>query len=105
MDIAFDRADDVLADRLGAGLGDQGPQDHQRALHGACRDQHLRDEKVALLEATADLLEGGDQGLEQDVHRAHAQAQRLFGERLDLGRMAVQRVLEQAGADLLFAAH
>src|SRR5438552_8566312 len=35
VDVALDGADHVAAHRLGAGLGNQGPQDHERALHGA----------------------------------------------------------------------
>ena len=64
MDVALDGADDVTADRLGSRLGDEGPQDHQRALHGAGGDEHLGNEEVALLEAPAHLFERWDQGLE-----------------------------------------
>ena len=44
-----------------AGLGQQRPQDVERALHRARRDQHLGHEVVAALEARADLLERRDQ--------------------------------------------
>src|SRR6266852_6059503 len=105
VDVALDGADDVAAYRLGAGLRDQRPQDHQGALHGAGGDEHLGDEEVALLEAPADFFEGRDEGLEQDVHRVHAELQPLLGESLHLGSVSVQRVVEQSGSDLFFLAH
>src|SRR5439155_689827 len=74
-------------------------------LRDAGCDQHLGDEEVALLEPAPDLLEGGDERLEEDVHRVHAQPESLFCERFDLGRVAVERVLEQLRSDLFLAAH
>src|SRR5207245_2893669 len=68
-------------------------------------DEHLRHEEVALLEAPAHLVERGDEGLEEDVHGVHAQLQPFFGESLDLGRMSIERVVEQAGSDLFFSTH
>ena len=44
-----------------AGLGQQRPQDVERALHRARGDQHLGHEEVAALEPRADLLERRDQ--------------------------------------------
>ena len=105
VDVALNGADHVAAHRLGAGLRDQRPEDDQRALHRASGDEHLGDEEVAFLETAPDLLEGRDEGLEQDVHGVHAEAERLFRQRFDLGRVAVERVLEQLGADLVFPAH
>ena len=57
MDIALDGANHHLPDRLGAGLSNEWPQDDERALHGASRDQHLRDEEVALFEPPTHLFE------------------------------------------------
>src|SRR2546430_1804182 len=71
----------------------------------ADRDEPLGAEEVALLESPPHLLEGGDQGLEEDVHGAHAEPQALFSQRLHLGSVAVEGVLEKAGSDLFFAAH
>ena len=105
VDVTLHRADHVAADRLCAGFGDEGTQNDESALHGACGDKHLGDEEVAFLEPPADLFEGGDERLEQDVHRIHAQRKSLFGQRLHLWRMAVERVIEQLGANLLFSAH
>src|SRR5437870_9872016 len=105
VDVALHGADDIAPYRLCAGLRDERAQDHQRALHRAGGDQHLGDEEVAFLEAAADLLQGGDQGLEQDVHRVHAQGQGFLGQGFDLRRVAVERVLEKLGADLFLAAH
>src|SRR5438552_8803480 len=59
----------IAAHRLGSGLGDERPEDDQRALHGAGRDQHLGDEEVAFLEPPPDLLEGGDQRFERSEER------------------------------------
>ena len=105
MNVPLHGPDHVAADRFGAGLGDERAQDDEGALHRTRRDQHLGDEEVALLEAPANLLQGGDEGLEEDVHRVHPEAETFFGERLDLRRVAVERVLEKAGPDLVFSAH
>ena len=51
-------------------LGQQRAQDVQRSLHGARGDQHLGHEVVAALEAGADLLQRGDEGVEQQASRA-----------------------------------
>src|SRR5450759_2774114 len=105
VDVALHGADDVAADRLGAGLRDERAQDDQGALHGAGGDQHLGDEEVALLKAPPDLFEGRDQGFEEDVHRVHAELQAFLGQSLHLGGVSVERVLEQLGPDFLFSAH
>src|SRR5450759_1561403 len=105
VDVPLHGADHVPADRLGARLSDQRPQDYQRALHRTSGDEHLRDEEVALFEAAAYLFEGGDEGFEEDVHQAHHKLKTLFGESLDLRRVPVERVGEQSGPDLFFSAH
>jgi hypothetical protein len=80
-------------------------EDYQRALHRATGDEHLGDEEVAFFEASAHLVEGRDEGLEEDVHRVHPELQTLFGENLDLRRVSVERVIEQSGPDFLVSAH
>ena len=105
VDVALHRADHVLADRLRAGLGDQWPQDNQRALHRPGRDQHLGDEEIASLEAAADLFQRRDQCLEEDVHGVHPQLEGLFGECLDLGGVPIERVIEQLLPDFFLATH
>ena len=54
VDVALHRADDDLADRLGAGLGEQGAQDRHPRLHRVGREQHLGDEEDAVAEVDAD---------------------------------------------------
>ena len=54
--VALHGAHEEGADRLGAGLGEQGAQDVEGAGHGPAGDEHLGDEVVAALEAGADLL-------------------------------------------------
>ena len=105
MDVALDGPDDILADRLGAGLRDQGPKDDEGALHGAGRDQHLRNEEITALEAPSHLFEGWDQRLEENVHRVHPQLQSLFSERFDFGCMPVEGVIEELLPNLLFPTH
>src|SRR5438094_259466 len=57
VDVALDRADDVLSDRFGAGFRDQRPQDYEGSLHRARRNQHFGDKEVTFLEAAADLFQ------------------------------------------------
>ena len=69
--------------------------------HGATRDEHLRHEEVAPLEPRADLLERGDQRLEQHRLRREAGLDALLGQRNDLGPIADQRVVVQLLQDLV----
>ena len=55
-----------------AGLGEQRAQHLHRAGHRAAGDQHLGHEEVAALEPGADLLERGDQRVEEQRLRLHA---------------------------------
>src|SRR5437879_4280614 len=73
--VALDRAHDHLADRGGAGLGQQRPQDLQRPGHRLARDQHLRHKEVAALEPGADLTKRRDQRVVEQRARAHAHAE------------------------------
>ena len=103
VDVALDGAHQELADRLDAGLGQQRPQPLHGAGHRPAGDQHLGHEEVAALEPGADLLQGGDEGLEQQRLRLHAGRQTLLGELEDAGGVADQRLVEKASEDLLRA--
>ena len=75
VDVALDGAHEELADGLDAGLGEQRPQHLHRAGHRPAGDQHLGDEEVAALEARADLLQRGDQRVEEQGLRLHPHAE------------------------------
>ena len=53
VDVALDGADDDLADRLGAGLGQQRPQDGHAGLHRVGGEQDLGHEQDAVAEVDA----------------------------------------------------
>jgi hypothetical protein len=86
---------------LGAGLGEQRPQDVERALHGAGRDQHLRHEVVAALEPRAHLLERRDERVVEHRARIHSVLEALLDVLLDCRRVAHERVLVERLEDLL----
>ena len=54
VDVALDGADDHLADRLGAGLGEQRAQDRHPGLHRVGGEEHLGHEQDAVAEVDAD---------------------------------------------------
>src|SRR5690606_1757004 len=64
---ALDRADDHLADGLGARLGEQGTQDAHTALHGVGRHQHLRHEQDAVAKVDANDAHAFDQRIGQHL--------------------------------------
>ncbi len=70
VDVALDGAHQELADRLHAGLGEQRPQHLHGAGHRAPGDEHLGHEEVAALEPRADLLQRGDEGVEEQASAA-----------------------------------
>ena len=71
MDIALDRAHDVGADCLGTCLGEERTQDVEGTAHRLAGDEHLGHEVVAALESRADLLERGDERIEEDRLGGH----------------------------------
>ena len=97
--VAFDSAHDESTDRLDAGLGEQRPQHLERTGHGAARDEHLGHEEVAPLETGTDLLERGDERLEQHRLGIEPHLQAGVGELEHLGGVAheggVVHLLEQ----------
>ena len=101
VDVALDRAHQELADGLHAGLGEQRPQPLHRAGHRATRDQHLGDEEVAALEPRPDLLERGDEGVEEQRLRLHVEGQALVGQLEHARGVADQRLVVEGLQDLL----
>ena len=69
------RADHDLADRLGAGLGQQRPQDLHAGLHRVGRQQHFGHEQDAVAEVDADDAHAFDQRVVQDLVGAPAAAE------------------------------
>ena len=70
VNVAFDGADDDLADRLGAGLGKQRAQDLHPALHGIGCEQHFRHEQDAVAEIDTDDPHAFDERIVQDLARS-----------------------------------
>ena len=66
MDVALDGADHDLADRLGAGLREQGSQDLHSALHRVGGEQHFGNEQDAVAEVDADDPHALDERVVQD---------------------------------------
>ena len=89
VDVALDRAHQELADRLDAGLGEQRAQHLHGAGHRATGDQHLGHEEVAALEPRPDLLERGDERVEQHGLRLHLQRQALVGQLQHAGALPI----------------
>jgi hypothetical protein len=63
VDVALDGADHHLADRLGAGFGQQRAQDLHARLHRIRSEQHLGNEQDAVAEIDADDAHPLDQGV------------------------------------------
>ena len=66
VNVTFDRSHHERADGFDPGLGQQRAQYLERAGHGPPGNEHLRHEEVTAFEASAHLLEGGNEGLEQE---------------------------------------
>ena len=69
VDVALDGADHDLADRLGAGLGEERPQDRHAGLHRVRGEQHLGDEQDPVAEVDADDLHAGNQRVVENPRR------------------------------------
>ena len=79
--IAPDGANRHPADRLGAALGQPGPDELQGALHRAGRDQQLRHEVLVRLEPPPDFIHRRDHVLVQQRLRIDTLYQRLLDRR------------------------
>ena len=99
--VPLDGAHHERADGLGAGRHEEWPQELEGACHRATRDEHLRHEEVASLEPRTDLLERGDQRLEQHRLRGEAGLDAVLGQRHDLRPVADERVVIQPLQDLV----
>ena len=78
VDVALDRADDDLADRLRAGLGEQRPQDRHAGLHRVRGEQHLGDEQDPVAEVDADDPHALDERVVEDLRRVQPRPSRRF---------------------------
>ena len=75
VDVALDRADDDLADRLGAGLGEQRAEDLHAGLHRVGGEQDLGHEQDAVAEVDADDLHAGHERVVEDLRGGEAAAE------------------------------
>ena len=75
VDVALDRADHDLADRLGAGLGEQRPEDRHAGFHRVRGEQHLGDEQDPIAEIDADDLHAGNERVVENLRRCPAPSQ------------------------------
>ena len=101
VDVALHRADDDLADRLDAGLGEQRAQDLHAALHGVGGEQHLGDEQDAVAEVDADDAHAFDERLVQHLLGAPAALQEDVRGLFDLGFQPVVQVIVDLLGQLL----
>jgi len=92
--VAFDCSDGYLPRGLDLGFHQTGLEEFQTRLHGAGGDQHLRHEKVAVLEAPADFVHGGDQRLVENGMRGDARFESSFDPRFRLWGLSINHVLE-----------
>ena len=93
VDVALDRADHDLADRLDAGLGEERAQDRHPALHRIRGEQHLGHEQDAVAEIDADDAHALDEGVVQDALGRPAALEEDVRRLLDLGLEAVVHVV------------
>ena len=103
VDVALDRPDDHLADRLGARLGQQRPQDLHARLHGVGGQQDLGHEQDAVAEVDADDLHAGHERVVEDLARRPAAAQEDVRPLDDLGLHAVVEVVVHLLGQLVVA--
>ena len=93
VDVALDRADDDLADRLGAGLGEERPQDRHAGLHRVGGEEDLGHEQDAVAEVDADDLHAGDERVVEDPRGRPAAPEQDVRALDDLGGHAVVEVV------------
>src|SRR5579872_830878 len=80
VDVALHRPHHEGPDGLDAGLGEERAEDLERPRHGLAGDEHLGDEEVPPLEACPDLLERGDERLEEQLLGRQPHAEPLVRE-------------------------
>ena len=101
VDVALDRADDDLADGLGARLGQERPQDGHAGLHGVGGQEHLRHEQDAVAEVDTHDLHAGHQRIVEHARGAPATAEQDIRALHDLGGHAVVEVVVHLLGQLL----
>jgi hypothetical protein len=101
VDVALDGADHDLADALGAGLGEQRPQDLHARLHRVRREQHLGDEEDPVAEVDADDAHALDERVVQHLVGAPAAPEQDLGALDDLVREPVVEVVVHLRDELL----
>src|SRR6202166_4942450 len=101
VDVALDGADDDLANRLDAGLGQQGPQDLHATLHRVRRQQHLGTAQDAGTEIDPDDAHAFDQRVVQHLLGRPAAPEEDPGRLLDLLLEAVVEIVVNLFGQLL----
>ena len=101
VDVALDRADDDLADRLGAGLGEERAQDRHAGLHRVGREEDLGDEQDAVAEVDADDLHARHERVVEDAGRRPAATEQDVRALDDLGGHAVVEVVVHLFGELV----
>src|SRR5262245_20598301 len=101
MHVALDGAHHDLADRLCAGLGQQRPQDLERAGHRLAGNKHLGDEEIAALEPRTDLFKRGNQRLVEQCLRAEPSGEPSVGQLKHRRSVPDQGVVVQLAEQLL----
>ena len=103
VDVALDRPDDDLADRLRAGLGEQRPEDLHAGLHRVRGEQDLGHEQDAVAEVDADDPHARDERVVEDLRRAEAAPEQDVRPLDDLGLHAVVEVVVHLLDELVVA--
>ena len=93
VDVALDGADHDLADRLGAGLGQQRPQEFHAGLHRVGGEQHLGHEQDAVAEVDADDAHALDERVVEHLVGAPAAVEQDGGALDDLVGEAVVEIV------------
>ena len=99
--VALDRAHEEGADALYAALSEKGTQQVECTGHRLAGDEHLRHEPVTALEAGADLLEGGDERLEEHALRRQTAVDAGLSELEHRGLVAHHGLVVEALEDLV----
>ncbi len=101
MDVALDGGDHDLADRRGAGFGQEGPEDLHAGLHGVGGQEHLGHEEDAGAEVVADHPHRLDEGLVEGPLGRPATTQEELGALGDLVAEPVVEIVVHLGDEVL----
>ena len=103
VDVAFDRADDHLADRLRAGLGQEWTQDAHARLHRIGGQQHLGHEQDPVAEVDADDAHALDECVVEHLVRAPSTVEQDGRAFEDLVGQAVVQIVVHLGDEVRIA--